>query len=380
MRYGSIDALPREETSAKNLRMKQQPAIIVRLVHIDGPFKGNIDEFFESHLTIGRHPSCSVSFPQDQTLISRMHADLVREGNRFKVIDHSTNGTFVNGKKIEEAYLKDGDVIIIGSGGPKLSFLTETKDPRQIPPAPPSPETRKEPARDPIPTPRPRPAAPRLDPGAGIKSAPPSAQPRAQTPAPGDEPVPTVQVPLVIQYGPTIQSYKQLPVAIGKNPECEFVINHPHIIDRHVLVFFLKDHYWVKDLSGQNLVTVNGTPVPGQTPLQSGSELGLSSQGPVFKLIDGGRLVEVESPVFNEAQGKQAPADPLFAGAPRPARSGRRIWIAVGVIFLLILMAVFLALWFLPDSSEILARLKATITRTMTGLIDGLGSLIDEYF
>ncbi len=110
--------------------MKSTPTIFVRLIHIDGPLKGKEQEFHEPVISIGRDSSCQVNFPKDLTLISRKHAKIVREGNRFKVIDQSTNGTIINGKKVKEAFLKTGDVLIIGEGGPKVSFLTETKEDR----------------------------------------------------------------------------------------------------------------------------------------------------------------------------------------------------------------------------------------------------------
>jgi len=101
------------------------PVIVVQLVHIYGPLKGEIQEFSESMILIGRHPSCHVLFPKDVAIVSRRHAQIVREGNRFKLIDQSDNGTFVNGKRVKEAYLKDGDVLIFAEGGPKVSFFDQ---------------------------------------------------------------------------------------------------------------------------------------------------------------------------------------------------------------------------------------------------------------
>ena len=87
--------------------MKRTPVIIVQLVHMQGPLKGEIQELAESQISIGRQPSCHVCFPAKLTIISREHASIVREGNRFKLVDHSANGTFVNGKPVKEVYLKD---------------------------------------------------------------------------------------------------------------------------------------------------------------------------------------------------------------------------------------------------------------------------------
>ncbi|MFH1736832.1 MAG: FHA domain-containing protein, partial [Actinomycetota bacterium] len=53
--------------------------------------------------------------------ISRHHADIRLEDGRYIITDlGSTNGTFVNGKRIAEARLKNGDKI--GVGKVKLIF------------------------------------------------------------------------------------------------------------------------------------------------------------------------------------------------------------------------------------------------------------------
>jgi hypothetical protein len=100
------------------------PEIKIQLVHIDGPFKGEITEFCSPVITLGRHPDCDVVFPVDSLTISRRHAEIRREGNRFLLRDTSSNGTFVNGKQNAEVFLKNGDVLILGVGGPKISFLS----------------------------------------------------------------------------------------------------------------------------------------------------------------------------------------------------------------------------------------------------------------
>ncbi len=84
--------------------MKKAPTIIMQLVHIQGPMKGQIQEFSEPEISIGRHPSCHVQFPKDLSLISRQHARIVREGNRFKLVDQSANGTFLNGKQVKRHF------------------------------------------------------------------------------------------------------------------------------------------------------------------------------------------------------------------------------------------------------------------------------------
>ena len=126
--------------------MTSLPNIAVQLVHITGPLKGEIQEIFDSEISIGRFSNCEVRFPVDFTIISRNHAQIIREGNRFKLIDSSTNGTFVNGNRITEHYLKSGDVIAFAEDGPKVSFLTQVKADQPEPPksVPPEPETANE--------------------------------------------------------------------------------------------------------------------------------------------------------------------------------------------------------------------------------------------
>ena len=72
--------------------------------------------------------SRQVKFPPDLAIVSRMHAHIVREGNHFKLIDQSTNETYLNGKLVGESYLKHGDVLTFSEGGPKVSFLTRMKE------------------------------------------------------------------------------------------------------------------------------------------------------------------------------------------------------------------------------------------------------------
>lgn len=112
--------------------MKQALNIIVQLVHIHGPMKGTIQEFSCHEITIGRDPSCDLQFSKNQVAISRNHARITRDGNRFKIEDTSTNGTFVNCTKITEFWLKNGDVIFFTDGGPKVSFLTREGRPEEI--------------------------------------------------------------------------------------------------------------------------------------------------------------------------------------------------------------------------------------------------------
>ena len=67
---------------------------------------------------IGRDPAASatkaIQLPSDHRA-SRSHARVHREGRAVRIVDEqSKNGTFVNGRRIDQAPLEDGDVLRVG--------------------------------------------------------------------------------------------------------------------------------------------------------------------------------------------------------------------------------------------------------------------------
>lgn len=348
--------------------MPEKPVIIVQLIHIEGPFKGKIEEYSDSVIRIGRNVDCQICFPKDLTIVSRNHAEIVREGNRFKLIDHSTNGTFVNGKAVKETFLKDGDVLIIGDGGPKVSFLTEIKAAgveafesasgildeetlafSPIPPVRPRPSSASE-EKPLVQTPD-RPATPSpkqsLLSQASVRQKPSMISEPQRRPDPAEA---RVQAPLVIQFGPTIQSFKMLPLIIGKKADCDFILNHADVIDRHLHIFFHENNYWVKDLTGQGLITINDTPIQVQTPLHPGSRLSLGPRGPVFQFLSGGRLAEVTGqPTEADSQESPNAKETPWQATPEPQHR-RKGWLILLICFLVILIAVIVWLFFNPGT------------------------------
>ena len=87
----------------------------------------------KTQLTIGRDPSNDVVL--DTPAISRYHAQVERVGQRYRVRDlRSSNGTFVNGERIEgEVWLRPDDAIRIGPhrfvmGEDRLAQYDESRD------------------------------------------------------------------------------------------------------------------------------------------------------------------------------------------------------------------------------------------------------------
>ena len=51
----------------------------------------------------------------DDHTVSARHAIVVARGDRLRILDdRSTNGTLVNGRRVDEAELRDGDVLVLG--------------------------------------------------------------------------------------------------------------------------------------------------------------------------------------------------------------------------------------------------------------------------
>jgi len=62
---------------------------------------------------IGRSLAADVRF--DDATVSRRHAQIAAHGTEVRVLDdRSLNGVYVNGNRVEEAMLADGDQIVIG--------------------------------------------------------------------------------------------------------------------------------------------------------------------------------------------------------------------------------------------------------------------------
>ena len=95
-------------------RVEHSPDDDIFLEVVKGPQIG--ERFFldGERITIGRDPKVQL-FLSDIT-VSREHAVIVREGAEVYVQDlGSLNGTYLNGNIVEDACLKSGDILQIGT-------------------------------------------------------------------------------------------------------------------------------------------------------------------------------------------------------------------------------------------------------------------------
>lgn len=81
---------------------------------LTGPYAGESFILGEGIFTIGRDPKCDI-FLSNMT-VSRHNATIVIEGDQAKIIDAgSTNGTWVDGRIVDEAPLEPGTHVQIGN-------------------------------------------------------------------------------------------------------------------------------------------------------------------------------------------------------------------------------------------------------------------------
>ena len=67
----------------------------------------------KKEITIGRDSENDIQI--DNISVSRVHAKIIEGPNYYLLQDlSSTNGTFVNGKRVNQKYIKEDDEIVIG--------------------------------------------------------------------------------------------------------------------------------------------------------------------------------------------------------------------------------------------------------------------------
>jgi hypothetical protein len=91
-----------------------------RLTLTKGPLKGEVFYLELFPVSIGRDPGCDL-FLNNMT-VSREHAMIERDGGRIVVRDNSSlNGTWVDGKIVEEAELLEGSLLQVGTFSMRFS-------------------------------------------------------------------------------------------------------------------------------------------------------------------------------------------------------------------------------------------------------------------
>ncbi len=238
--------------------MSNIPDILVQIVHIDGIRKGEIDKFQQPVINVGRAHSSDVLYPGDVRVVSRKHAEIKREGNRFLLVNHGQNGCFVNRHKVDQTYLNQGDIITFSKAGPKISFLYTLEAKTKSITAPES----------------------------GISSKHPD-----KSYAKKDKGLYT------LQFGTDIRSFTQHAVTLGKHTSNDFVLNHQSVLETHCEIYFQEDNYFLRDTSQCRATMLNGRKLTRDRPLYEKDIITLGDNGPQLHYQGAGRLFEYVKPL-----------------------------------------------------------------------------------
>lgn len=95
---------------------------------IQGRDQGKRFELSQASLTLGRDATATIQL--NDTEVSRCHAEIITRGETAEVVDaDSSNGTFVNGNRVQKSALSSGDRLQIGR---TLMIFTGTQSPTAL--------------------------------------------------------------------------------------------------------------------------------------------------------------------------------------------------------------------------------------------------------
>jgi pSer/pThr/pTyr-binding forkhead associated (FHA) protein len=285
----------------------------------------------EGPLVLGRDASCEVVVPGHD--VSRRHAQIELGEAGYTLVDTSTNGTFVNGTRIEGSrVLQRADVIRIGAD--EFRFYADVPPPPIPAPPPPGPPDLSKP---------PPGAEHRLHNtmmGAPKVPAPPPPGPVT--------PVSLTQAPiasLLVRSG-TLKG-KRLPVRIpvvniGRGDYNDLVIPEPSVSASHAKLQRREGIWVIADLGSTNGTFVDGERINEETALGPGSTIRFGEVATLFESTDdptgiqprvGTRMIEgiaAAGPAVPTPTPAPTPRRPLRA--PPPRSEGLPRWAVAAVL------------------------------------------------
>src|SRR5574338_1234130 len=91
----------------------------LHLTITSGTLAGQDFELETGFLTIGRSENCTVRFdPRGERIASKQHAFIEARPDGYYITDNqSTNGTLVNGLRVQKSRLNSGDEVQFGKNG-----------------------------------------------------------------------------------------------------------------------------------------------------------------------------------------------------------------------------------------------------------------------
>jgi pSer/pThr/pTyr-binding forkhead associated (FHA) protein len=108
-----VDAVASLDERVRRRAWETMPEEPGRYIEVQGAERALVLALGDAPVHIGRGPSADLHL--DESSVSRRHAILLSRPTGARILDESSsNGTFVNGRRVQQADLSDGDVIVIG--------------------------------------------------------------------------------------------------------------------------------------------------------------------------------------------------------------------------------------------------------------------------
>ena len=187
-----------------------------------------VSQTYNAKVQVGRQRGCDVCLAHE--LVSRKHADIYPDGNSWYVADlHSSNGTFLDGKRIAQAQLTEGAQLQFGLDGP----IIEVQLSGQVAGNATHADTRT------VFTPQ---------------VAKSSASNQTDSTQSG------IHVKWNDLQGTHVEQTFHQSFQIGREASCAIHLVSPLVSRRHAEIILLEDTWQVRDLDSQNGVWVNGKP------------------------------------------------------------------------------------------------------------------------
>ena len=317
----------------------------------------------EQGIVIGRDASADVVVAQNE--VSRRHAEIVPDERGYIVRDLSTNGVYVNGERIEQAFvLSRADVLRVGTE--EFRFYADV-----APAAPKKIISEKVVAAavsalaasssgnaqttdatggttPPVATP-PVPAPPAAPPAQNAKPRPSAEPPTAPVAARAEDQRPILATLEVMNEG--IDKGKRyevrVPLAhVGRGPHNDIVIANDSVSDSHAKLMARDDGWYVTDLGSTNGTYVAGTRLTGERRLDGTPDVRFGGVKTVFRAaahhpgepVKGTRAIA--SVPVDRAQ-RSRPSAPDTSSSP-PAQRASSPWVWVLIIAAAIVAALLL--------------------------------------
>ncbi len=273
-------------------------------------------------LIFGREAGCDIVVPSKD--VSRRHAEIVGSAQGYLLVDSSTNGTFVNGERVEgQRILARADVITIGDHDFRFYADTAPEPAAAEPPGPSTPAPADAPAPPP-PSP-PTGAAVRLSHTMhGLPVPAPAAPPRPVARASGASlPMATFLVRTGNLKGERLTV--RVPVVnIGRADYNDLVLPEESVSGTHAKLTRREGVWMLSDLGSTNGTFIDGERLTGDAPLTPGNVVRFGDVSLMFEPTDDhlgvtqGTGTRVMGAMHVDVPAEPASPPPAAAPAPPP--------------------------------------------------------------